>query len=114
MLLLGLVVHCPVGLTSPSTFIADPADGMCRPSEDHDVGVVAQQHLRRPLVVVVGEWVDLAGRVGTAIPARTAIGTVEPVLEELPIVRRELTDLLVEGLLILGEAIAGIITIPRG
>jgi hypothetical protein len=87
---------------------------MGRPTEDHDIGVIAQQHLRCPLIVVVGERVDLAGRVCTTVPARTTIGTVEPVLEELPIVRRELTDLLMEGLLILGEAVVGIISIPRG
>ena len=114
MLGLVLIVHGPVGFASPALLVADPANGGDGTSEDHDVLVVLAQHLRGFLVAVVGLGVDLTGGVSTAVPAVAAVSTVEPVFEELAILRGELVDLCVEDALIFGLTVVAAIAIPGG
>ena len=111
---LVLIVHSPVGLASPALLIADPANGGDGTAEDHDVLVVLAQHFRGFLVAVVGLGVDLTGGVSTAVPAVAAVSTVEPVFEELAVLRGELVDLCVEDALIFGLTVVAAIAIPGG
>ena len=112
VLLLALVIHSPIGLSCPAPFVANPTYGVCGATEDHDVLVILEEHLRGTLIVVVGQRVNLASRVCTTIPACPPIGSIEPVFEELAVVCREFTDLLMEGFLVLRETILGVIPIP--
>ena len=112
VLLSRRIVGCPVRLPSPTGLITDPAYGGHRAPKDHDVLVVPSKHLRSFLIAVVAVWVDITGRVCTSVPACTAISSVEPVFEELAVAGGQLLDLLVEGLLIAGEAIVLVIAVP--
>ena len=82
------VIAPPIGLSSPASFVAYPANGRHRATEDHDVLVVSAEHLRCFLIAVVAVWVDATGRVGTSIPSGTSVGAVKPVFEELTIACR--------------------------
>ena len=114
VLRLVLIVHGPVSLACPALLVADPADRGHGTAEDHDILIVLAEHLRGGLIAVVALGVDLTRGVCTAVPAVTAVGAVEPVFEELAILRRELLDLLVEDLLILGLTVVLAIAVPWG
>ena len=106
--------RAPVGLAHITRFGAHPAEvGTVRVvAPDHAVGLeLADKPVGlRPLVVGL---LDPARLVGAAVPAVAAIGSVEPDLEDVPVVREQFPQLVAEVRDVLRPAVLRIIAVPR-
>ena len=104
----------PVGLTDISGFGAHPAEiGPVRivaPDDAVRLQFADQAIGLRPIVVIL---IDPARLIRTAVPAVTAIGSVEPDLEDVAVVRQQFPQLVTEIRNVLGPPVLRIIAVPR-
>ena len=96
--------HRPAGLARPALLVADPADVGADVAEHHGVGLQLAHDLAE-----AREVVDLALAVRPL-----AAGAVEPDLEDRPVLREHLAQLLAEVLVVLlAGAVLRIVAVPR-
>ena len=106
--------RAPVGFAHVARFGAHPAEvGAVRVvAPDHAIGLELADELVRLGPLVVG-LLDPARLVRAAVPAVTAVGSVEPDLEDVSVIREQFPKLVAEIRDVLRPAVLGVITVPR-
>ena len=109
-----MVQQAPVGLAYVARLRTYPAQvaTVAAVVPDEALGLQLADHAVGLGPFVVGSAVYLARLVGTAIPAVAAIGTVEPHLEDVAVVRQQLTQLIAEVGDILRPSVVLMVTVP--
>ena len=104
--------ECPVRRFGKAFLVAHPATAGTTVREDDGIRLQAVHDAPGFGVVVVGAAVDLTFLARTAIPAVAAVGTIEPHLKNVAILRHQFLQLVVVIGDILLCAIAGLMTVP--
>ena len=103
----------PVGGICIAILIAHPTATGTSVAENDGLRLQFVDGFPRPREVIISATVNFASLLRTAVPAVAAIGTVEPHLENLAILRQQLIQLCIEILHVEWRAVEGLMAIPR-
>ena len=111
---LSFVESAPVGLACVSGLVAHPAAVGTAVREHSRPGLQFADYLPGHRPVVVGQIVDGAALVCPAVPAVTAVRTVEPHFEDVAVVRQQFCKLVAVVIDVSRSAVVGVVAVPGG
>ena len=103
----------PVGGVGIAPFVAHPAASRSAIAEDDGLRLQFVDRLPRPREIIIGAAVYLSRFLGTAIPAVATIGSVEPHLEHLAILRQQFAQLGIKVFHVERRAVESLMAVPR-
>ena len=103
----------PVGGVGIAPFVAHPAAPGSAIAEDDGLRLQFVDGLPRPREIIIGAAVYLPRFLGTAVPAVATIGSVEPHLEHLAILREQFAQLGIEVFHVERRAVESLMAVPR-